>query len=365
MYAFISHHSACEALRALDALPPVWPPKPRRLPVSGDCVSNQRSFKALARELDLASFGVTSSPIDLLVPDQAMRSRGKGARFHVWSGLVPEGSMFRLAEKLLLSGPELVVVQHCGTQSKLESLLDRHVQAVHAERETMAMLGLDERPVYDDPRARDSIERLVAAVLIACEFAGSYRLGACEGGTRYHVSPLMSKESLGRVIASLEGTANKTRAAEVAGLFYEGSASPMETALALMLTLPVNLGGLGLPRAELNAPVDVTEARGVLSDRDEVVPDMLWRFWRVVIEYDSAEFHEMRGTRQLEEDARRANILTACGYHVLRVTPGALRTVHDVELLGRQVAQLLGVELEEPSEVQAIRRLRLFSMLMG
>ena len=51
--------------------------------------------------------------------------------------------------------------------------------------------------------------------------------------------------------------------------------------------------------------------------------------------------------------------------YVLRVTPGVVRTVHDVELLGRQVAYLLGVELVQPSDIQTLRRTRLFSMLMS
>ena len=39
-------------------------------------------------------------------------------------------------------------------------------------------------------------------------------------------------------------------------------------------------------------------------------------------------------------------------------------TVADVELLARQVATLLGVELDTPSEVQKLRRRRLFALLM-
>ena len=364
MHAFLSHDSACEALRALEEPRPCWPPEPRKLPLGGDCVSNQRGFRALAKTVDLASHGVLTHPVDLLVPSPAMRSRGKSARLHVWSGLVPTNSMLRLGESLLLSGPELVIAQMCGSQAKLYALLDRHAKAVREEREALGMLGIDADPVVDNPLARDSIERLVAAVVLACEFAGTYRLGVGEGKTTYRRPPLMSAESLNRTIGDLHGTANVTRAAEVADLFYEQSASPMETALALMLTLPVNLGGLGLPRAELNAAVDVSQWRGTLTDRNTVEPDLLWRARRVAIEYDSAEFHELLGARQLEEDARRANILTACGYRVLRVTPGVVRSARDVELLGRQVAHLLGVELAQPSEVQGLRRTRLFSMLM-
>ena len=362
MYAFLSHGSACEALRSLDGPRQTWPSEARGLPLSGACISNQRTFKELAKEADFVALGVTSRPVDLLVPTQAMRSRGKDAQFHVWSGLVPASSMLRLTEDVILSGPELVIAQYCGAQAKFGALLDRHVQALRAEEDAIGMMGIDAPAVIDDPLARDSIERLVAATVLACEFAGTYRLGG--DGTRYHASALMSRASLGVVLSQLQGTTNRTRAAEVAGLFFEGSASPMEPALTLFLALPVNFGGMGLPRPELNAPVDVSRWRGVLAERDEVRPDMLWRSACVAAEYDSVEFHEQRGARQLEEDARRSNILTTCGYRVLRVTPGVVRSLYDAELFARQLARLLDVELEVPSEVQALRRRRLFALLM-
>ena len=356
--------TACEILRARGTEFPRWPREARRLPLEGTCVSNQRSFKALAAKRDLSALGVITSPVDFVVPEQAMRSRGKAARFHVWGGRVPRLSMLRMGEDILVSGPELVIVQLCGSQAKLDALLDQHVEAVHAEVSVMRELGITGLPVVDNPLARDSVERLVSATVLACEFAGTYRLGGPAGQTAYHREPLMSRRSLGSVLAEVEGTANKTRAAEVMGLMYERSASPMETALALMLTLPVTLGGMGLPRPDLNAPVDVSSVRGILSDRDEVSPDMLWREQRLALEYDSSEFHRDRGSHQLVEDARRANILTACGHRVMRVTPGVVASLSGVELLARQLAELLGVSLETPTDVQALRRRRIFAMLM-
>ena len=312
MYAFLAHASACEALRFLEDPLPTWPPQARKLPLSGECVSTQRAFKELKEQVDLSSFGVWSTPVDMIVPTQSMRSRGKHARFHVWSGPVPAASMLRCAENVLVSGPELVIAQLCGSHSKLDALLEEHVRAVRAEQEVIGTLDVDAHPVLDHPLKRSSIERFVSALVLACEFAGTYRLGANGGATTYHARRLMTTKSLNAVIAQLDGTSNRTRAAEVAGLLYEGSASPMETAIALLLTLPANLGGMGLPHAELNTPVDVSKWHGTLSDRDTVTPDMQWRALRVAIEYDSAEFHERLGPSRLEKDARRANILTSC-----------------------------------------------------
>ena len=113
-----------------------------------------------------------------MVPSQAARSSGKAARFHVWGGVVPAGSMLRLGDELLVSGAELAVVQLCSAQGKLDALLDAHADAVRAETGLLAELGVDARPVVDHPLAWERIRRLVAATTVACEFAGTYRLAA-------------------------------------------------------------------------------------------------------------------------------------------------------------------------------------------
>lgn len=370
MYAFVSHESACEVLRLLSTgeTPvgdmPRWPHDVRRLPTANACVSGQRDFRGSSAERRLRALGVTGRPVDLMVRSQESRSSGREARIHVWGGLLPVDSLFRLDEGLYVSGPELAVIQLCSAQGKLDALLDAHVSAVRAETELLASLGLSESPVYDHPLHWERIRRLVAAVMVACEFAGTYRLGRGEGGTAYGMRPLMSMASLARACDDVGPSQGTRRARRVSELALDGSASPMETSLALMLSLPVDFGGFGLERPLLNCPLDVSGERGRVSDRDAVVPDILWFGQRVILEYDSAEFHAARGRGQAKKDAARSNVLTALGYRVLRATPQTVRSLADVSLLARQIARLLDVELAATTPVQDLRRRRLFALLM-
>ena len=365
MYAFVCRDSACEALRAVSARDvlsaPRWPSELRALPFA-DCVSNQADFKRLCREVDLDAYGVRSRPAHLLVPSPRQRSSGKGAVFHVWSSLLPVGSCLRMGEKVLLCSPEFTVIQLCGATTKLEGLLDGHVAAVRAETGTLRELGIDEEPVVDHPLVWEHARRLVLAAVVACEFAGTYRLGAHGEEARYHEPPLMSMESLRQMAGQLRPGAAASRALEVAELAFDGAASPMETSLALMLSLPVGYGGLGLPKPRLNVAIDVSSQRGALSDADQVTPDFLWPEERVALEYDSGEFHA--GKPGLGRDAARANTLTAMGYRVFRATPWQVRSLAGIELLGRQLAHALGVALEAPGEVETLRRGRLYAELM-
>lgn len=365
-YAFLCGESACEVLRRLNSDEikslPRWPAAPRVLPSRESCVTTQREFKELATAVDLGGLGVCKMPADLLVASRQSRSSGKSACFHVWSGLLPAGSCMRLRESVLSSGPELIILQACGSVAKLDPLLDDLVAAVGAENEVLSMLGLPaSEAVIDNPLKWEQARRLISAALLACEFAGTYRLGS-GGEARYHAPRLMSLASLRTTANDAAPSVASRRAAKVADFAFDNAASPMEAALALALTLPVEYGGFGLKKPQLNRRVDLSSAYGRLSWHDSVTPDFLWPEERVAVEYDSAEFHG--GEEGLGRDAARWNALVALGYRVFRATDKTVKTVSGLSLLAAQIAHALGVGLEEPDDIQALRRKKLLAELM-
>ena len=68
----------------------------------------------------------------------------------------------------------------------------------------------------------------------------------------------------------------------------------------------------GLPSPEANVPVG------------PYTPDLLWRAERVIVEYDSLEYHS--GNAKFTPDRVRRNDLTTWGYQVLHVTWEMLST---------------------------------------
>ncbi len=365
-YAFLGAGAACEVLRCLPsedfAGAKRWPPEPRRLPSRENCVSNQREAKAFLAENDLLGMGVISTPIDLLVSSKQARSSGKVATFHVWSGNVFAGACIRLGDSLVCSGPEFVVLQACASVAKLDGLLEGHAAAVQAEREALAITGGGGYVLVDHPVKWEQIKRLVGAAYLTCEFCGTYRLSFGEIATNFHATPLMSLESLREAAAQVAPSVAYRRGIKVVDLAFGGAASPMEASLALLLTLPVDYGGFGIKKPQLNACVDLTTDSG-LSRLDVVRPDFLWADERVALEYDSAQFHEgVKASPGI--DATRWNALTAAGYRVFRATERTVRALTDVTELAVQIAHALGVKLEEPSDLQALRRQRLFAFLM-
>lgn len=123
MYAFLSHISALDVLRTIEndgqGLP-LWPSEARELPRHYNSVTTQRMYKEFAAQHDLAKYGITRTPVDLLVPKASQRSKGAQARFHAWKGNVPVNSMLRLEESLFVSKPEFVLLQVAGWHSKTD-----------------------------------------------------------------------------------------------------------------------------------------------------------------------------------------------------------------------------------------------------
>lgn len=366
-YAFVSHESALEALRALDTLDgiPVWPTDVRLLPIHGDCICNQSAFRAFASEVDLAAHGIRTKPVDLLVPHASMRSRGQSAKFHVWRGVLPQGGMLRIADQVLVSSPAFVMAQMAGYHPRRAPIADHTGAEIRGGIRRLAELGIDESPIYDpDPMGWELTVRQVEIIKVACELLGTYRRGSEYVSTRYGLAPLMARQNVDDLIArhpTLFGKGRIQRAMERA---FDRSASPREMALALMLTLPADMGGFGLPKPALNVTLDVWGREVVHIWQEEIVPDLLWKERALVVEYDSDEFHAAAGQGKLAEDAARSNALAASGYTVLRATTETVSSLGELELLARQVATVLGETLPEVDAVGRLRRERLHALLM-
>ncbi len=363
MYVFLSHQSACEALRQLQdsalALP-AWPPKPRRLPRYGDCISTQSAFAHFRAGTELSLLRACQNPVHMLVPHAGYRSRGKSAAFHVWQQDIPASAMLRADESLFVSTPSFVLVQMAMVNFKADPLIDAFVE----ESRSAESVASDGPIPYDDPFEWGRKERLIDMALVACEFAGSYRLPTGVRDTAYRLAPLMTCQQTREFAARIRKPYGTNRLHAALDLAFDRSASPMETALALMLCLPVEMGGYGLARPELNKPLSVEGFSSLWDGGMTVTPDLLWEGRRLVIEYESDEFHASLGKRKAAADATRANVLMAMGYAVLRATTATICSLSSLEQLARQVALHLGTEIPPTDDVTNIRRHKLHRILM-
>ena len=108
------------------------------------------------------------------------------------------------------------------------------------------------------------------------------------------------------------------KARNLSRYIVEDSGSPMETAVALLLSLPVRRGGAGLPKPKMNGIVDLPADIRRLAQRSYLKADLRWRAKKVAVEYDSDLVQG--NAKALNSDAARRNALCHLGYTVVTLT---------------------------------------------
>ena len=219
--------------------------------------------------------------------------------------------------------------------------------AIYIERgaycSTPAFTFLQMANVLDDVELR----------FLGMELCGRY--GFDEKGELFLRPQRCSSKELVDMAQSMTGVRGRKQAGAIAPLVLDGSASPMETALTLILCARQDQGGFGLPLPELNRPIAVTGSAYELWSDDFIVPDLLWDDARLIIEYDSSLHHS--AAHRIAHDASRRNVLHELGYRVVSVTADHMRSPRELERIAGIVARAVGMPLEEPDDQIWARRL--------
>ena len=119
------------------------------------------------------------------------------------------------------------------------------------------------------------------------------------------------------------------------------SNSPMESKLAVMVCLPMVLGGFGLPKPYMNHVIGLPLGAATFLGHDSCCVDMLWEQQRVILEYDSNLTHLSRD--QHHYDKKRATALSMAGYTVISVTADHLSSHSSINKLCLDLRKVLGI----------------------
>lgn len=210
-----------------------------------------------------------------------------------------------------------------------------------------------------------SILDIPSLIDLGKEMCGTYSLSPIENEPpAYNLTPLTTAE---RILSYIEhiptGARISASGAKIAARYLLNmSASAMESAVSTALTLPYRLGGYGLPAPLLNAWVNsdgelVSPLHGTgrrprkesaletpsgcsFEWKDLVKPDLLWPDHRVVVEYQSAEFHATR--QNFDNDRRRIERLERMGFSVYELTPDIVADDERFDRIARSIASKVG-----------------------
>ena len=285
-----------------------------------------RSVRNCARTVEeYRSFNVPESefgqaPVDILVPASSPPRCPDCFKPHKQSRQLPHHALYPLWDGVFVVSPELCFVQMCKSLSFVEAL----------------ELGM--------------------------ELCGTYALrpNGVEGMAQRDYT-LIKPHSLRRHIESWEGMNGLRTARRAAKYLVEGSASPMETKLFLLLCLPLQYGGYNLGLPELNPELGLTLQEMEIVRRSSVKPDMLWRQKRLIIEYDGRQHEE---ERQSNYDAMRKTILEGRGYTVRQIKRQQLYNPLAFHDFARSAGSFLGVRQRSSAVKHQLARENLRAALL-
>jgi len=264
-----------------------------------------------------------------MVSAKSARRPSKAVRPHVCSKTLPGGTFVNAGNDLYVSSPEFCFLQMAG-EYPLAKLI---------------ALGIELCGTYSQPDKASICERQDEGQVIFDQLL-------------YNLPPLTSKKKLLAFIDRMGGWIGQPQALKALRYISDGSGSPMETILFILLTLPYRYGGYGLPMPELNGCIYPRKGALPFAGRSFYRGDLLWREAGVVVEYNSDMVHA--NTDSIAMDAIRRGDLALCGISEVTVIKRQLYCIELFDKVARQIASRIGKKLryKDPGFIKARRELR-------
>lgn len=179
--------------------------------------------------------------------------------------------------------------------------------------------------------------------------------------TLWRRPPLTTCRRLLRCRDRHEGVPGIKRFSRLVEHVVDGSASPLETKLVIMLCGSAWLGGEGLPRPWLNRKVDFPHDVQGLAGQTYAIPDILFNDIGLVVECQGKQFHADSLGFEVRNN-RRAG-LEALGYGVREITYGQMRDLNAWDIMLEGFASRFDITLKKRTPAFLRRRERLHEAL--
>ena len=203
----------------------------------------------------------------------------------------------------------------------------------------------------------------LALIELGFELCGSYSIDRSTDRGFADRQPLTSAARLAEYARDASGLHGSATARRAARYVIDGAASPKESQLAMLLTLPTRLGGYGFEKPQLNGAVDVPPSLQREFKAKHLYCDLYWPDHDVAVEYDSDQYHT--GPERNTHDSERQTKLKRLGVEPISVTKDQLYDANRFETVVKLVAQYTGRRLRIRSSTFPQRRWELRRALFG
>ncbi len=177
-------------------------------------------------------------------------------------------------------------------------------------------------------------------VMVAINLCGTFYY---ENGIQKYRKPIVTVQQLNRFLETVSNVKGLRNAKAALRYVSEGSNSPIETRMAAISMLPLNRGGCTLLPAKRNNFVQLSDEGRAILHRNSLCCDMVWPEQKVIVEYDSKEYH--MNEDQFTYDKNRISALNLSGYRVISATNAILKSPESIESFFSLVQKSLGMTI--------------------
>ena len=272
------------------------------------------------------------SPIHALVAHRSKGTSTKRLITHVHSGPVPHGAMLDLGHGICICAPHFMLMQ-----------ITAQVDLIDAVQIGMELCGMYSRWRLEPGQMGDPYY-LSPAENRACTF---------------DLPPATRVNRVQRFVDKQKGDRGATGARAALKWILNNSASPMETAVYLLLCLPKRLGGYGLPKPILNPKLIISNPTGT----KERYPDLFWVGANIDVEYNSDSSHSGEWSRY--RDSKREIELTVANIKVLPLTRPQVMNVAEFDAFAQGLRRMLKIRSRAADPEWSYRRDELHRRLLS
>ena len=239
---------------------------------------------------------VFSPPYHVLVLSEGLIRSLKDVVFHKCTAMLPKKSFYMLSNDVYVVSPELCLIQLAPSLSRVEQ------------------------------------------IKLGYEFTGQYAFDKEEN--LFFRMPLTSVDRIQRYLMSSKRLKGCSQLKAVLSSICDNSASPRETELSMLLSLPASWGGFGFQKPELNKRINIPNRFSHLFLHNYYICDLFLRDNSVAIEYDSDDFHV--GVDRISNDSAKRSALLMLGINVITVTNYQIKNPEEMTLAARAISKIQG-----------------------
>lgn len=272
------------------------------------------------------------SPVHALVAERAKGTSTKRLVTHVLGRPAPNGAMLNIGHDVCICAPHFTFMQMAAQVDLIDAV----------------QIGMELCGYY-------SKWRLEPNVMGSSYYYEHLETRECT----FNLPPVTRSQRIKAFVAHQKGARGAVGARDALKWIADCSASPMETAVYLLLCLPKRLGGYGLPKPVLNPKLTISNPDGV----KERYPDLFWRGANIDVEYNSDEAHSGEWARY--RDAKREVELTVADVKVLPLTRNQLMNAAEFDAFAQGLRKMLRIRARKPDLEWTFRNAELRRRLLA